>query len=291
MRRMDRYQEEKPNRVSRMDKNQDLYQNLSSNQIYTNITDVTNANAYEIPTIISSGPTTREAYQTIRKYQNVETIPRNKKELEDFKSIYRKNENKIYDINSVIEEARKNRGDSLKEESKRKLKDNRYNILLSDQKALEKYREEKKKRILTPEEEDLREIINTIATKTLAGELDKETTVDLLSDLMATNAFDKVEGASTIIEKVEEDENSIEEQHEEEVEKQEEIVEKEIKVEEEKKEEDDFYSKSMELTDGDFELSDEFKEKDLPVALKVFIFFIVIVIVGIAGFFIFQRFH
>ena len=88
---MDRYQEEKPNRVSRMDKNRDLYQNLSSNQIYTNITDVTNANAYEIPTIISSGPTTREAYQTIRKYQNVETIPRNKKELEDFKSIYRKN--------------------------------------------------------------------------------------------------------------------------------------------------------------------------------------------------------
>lgn len=281
---MDRYQEEKPNRISRLDKNQELYQNLSSNQIYTNITDVTNANAYEIPTIIGTGPTTREAYQTIRKYQTIETIPKNKKELEDFKNIYRKNENKIYDINSVMEEARKNRGDSLKEEAKRKLKDNQYNILLSDQAALEKYREEKKKRILTPEEEDIREIINTIATKTLAGELDKETTVDLLSDLMATSAFDKVEGASTIIEKV----DSSDEDRD--INEEEEKVE-EKKEEKEEEKEDDFYSKSMELTDGDFELSDEFREKDLPVALKVFIFFLVIVIVGVAGFFIFQRLH
>ena len=45
MRRMDRYKEETHSRVTRMDKNQELYQNLSSNTIYTNITDVTNANA------------------------------------------------------------------------------------------------------------------------------------------------------------------------------------------------------------------------------------------------------
>ena len=50
MRRMDRYNDETENlaRNSRMDKNQDLYHNLSSNTIYTNITDVTNANAFEI---------------------------------------------------------------------------------------------------------------------------------------------------------------------------------------------------------------------------------------------------
>ncbi len=289
MRRMDRYNEDNNNRLSRLEKNQELYQNLSTNAIYTNITDVTNANAFEIPTTKDNTThTTREAYQQMSKYQNVEQIPKTKKELEDFKYVYPKKENKIYDINSVIEEARKNRKDGDQLEEKRKLKDSNYNILTSNNKeALEKYREEKKKRILTPEEEEIREIIDTIATKTLAGELDKETTVDLLSDLMATNLLDKVEGVNS---------NSEEKPTTEEIE----VIEKEIEVAEKKENEPtkrvkdkdiEFYSKSMDLTEKDFELSDEFKEKDLPLPLKVFIFFLVIVIVGVAGYFIFQRIH
>ena len=46
MRRMDRYKDEEPNRVNRLEKNQELYQDLFSNTKYTNIADVTNANAY-----------------------------------------------------------------------------------------------------------------------------------------------------------------------------------------------------------------------------------------------------
>ena len=68
MRRMDRYQEETTH-MSRLDKNKELYQNVSSNSIYTNITDVTNANAFEINNLEDNSKTTREAYQKMRKYR------------------------------------------------------------------------------------------------------------------------------------------------------------------------------------------------------------------------------
>ena len=48
MRRMDRYREQDSVRTSRTDKNQELYRNVSNNTVYTNITDVVNANAFEI---------------------------------------------------------------------------------------------------------------------------------------------------------------------------------------------------------------------------------------------------
>ena len=128
MRRMDRYQEETTH-MSRLDKNKELYQNVSSNSIYTNITDVTNANAFEINNLEDNSKTTREAYQKMRKYQDIEPTPKNKKELEDFNYLYQKQENKVYDINSVLEQARKNRQDKDELDDKRKLKNNSYNIL------------------------------------------------------------------------------------------------------------------------------------------------------------------
>jgi len=190
---MDRYKDETEPQ-SRTDLNQELYQNVSNNVVYTNITDVTNANAFEIQNKPSTR-TTREAYQQMQKYQNVEPIPRSRKELDDINYLYQKRENKIYDINSVLEEAHRNRQEKDEKEEKRRLKNNEYNILTGiNKEELEKYREEKKKRLTTPEEEEIRELIDTIASKTLAGEIDKATSVNLLSDLMATNVLDRVEG-------------------------------------------------------------------------------------------------
>ena len=151
MRRMDRYNEESNNRPNRYEKNQELYQDIATNQKYTNITDVTNANAFEINNSNRSY-TSRESYQQMKKYQNVEPVPRVKKELEDFNRLLKNDEKKVYDINSVLEEARKNRQEQDKLESKRKLKNTSYNILADlNQEELEKYREEKKKKIMTPE--------------------------------------------------------------------------------------------------------------------------------------------
>jgi len=111
MRRMDRYNEDNNYRPKRSDKNQDLYRNVSSNHKYTNITDVTNANAFEINKEDTSKNdySSRESYQQMKKYQNMGRVTHSKKELEDVNYLYQKNENKVYDINSVLDMARKNR--------------------------------------------------------------------------------------------------------------------------------------------------------------------------------------
>lgn len=323
MKRMDRYKDEETPRVNRTTKNQELYQNVSNNAIYTNITDVTNANAFEIDneSRYNNSHATREAYHKMQKYQNVEPVGKTKKELDDFNYLYQRKENKIYDINSFLEEARKNRQEKDEKEEKRKLKNNAYNILTSmNKETLEKYREEKKKKIMTPEEEEIRDLIDTIASKTLAGEIDKATSVDLLSDLMATNIFDKVEGISS---EITEENEIVEDDTEKEKTEENEIVEvtaeiistsdiEDIKedieednddidlekttkqeIEKELKSKDsDFYTKSMDLSDKDFDvdMADDFKEKKLPIGIKILIFILILAIIAVAGYFIYKKF-
>jgi len=150
-------------------------------------------------------------------------------------------------------------------------------------------------------------LIDTITSKTLAGEIDKATSVDLLSDLMATNILDKVEKpedieiTATKIEIVKKEEPKTEEIDEKlslsrEILDKNELQEIEIKKEElEKtaksiKEADvDFYTRSMDLSDKDFDLSDEFKEKKLPIVVKILIFILIVAIIAITGYFIYQR--
>ena len=360
MRRMDRYKDETPDRPNRYEKNQELYQDIASNTKYTNITDVTNSNAFEINGFKNKGSyTSRESYQQMKKYKNVESVPRIKKELDDFNYLYKIDDKKVYDINIVLEEARKNRQEKDKLEEKRKLKNTSYNILADlNIEELEKYKAEKIKKIMTPEEEEFRDLIDTIASKTLAGEIDKETSVNLLSDLMATSVMDKVEDANSLgydNESYEDKESNKEETEEqvsneeqniddkEELDKVKNIIEenktleekldsyKELKgqetekinsdsIEEKKQEKQndnsmslsedtlkeiekrkdeepktlsgadkDFYTRSMDLSDEDFEMDNEFKEKSMPIALKILIAILVIALIAVAAYFIYKR--
>ena len=217
---------------------------------------------------------------------------------------------------------------------------------------------------MTPEEEEFRDLIDTIASKTLAGEIDKETSVNLLSDLMATSVMDKVEDANSlgydnasyedkesnkeeteeqvsneeqniddkeeldkvknIIEedkKIEEKLDSYKELKEQETEKinsdsieekntiEEKIQEEQndnsmslsedtIKEIEKRKDEEpkalseadkDFYTRSMDLSDEDFEMDNEFKEKSMPITLKILIAILVIALIAVAAYFIYKR--
>ena len=360
MRRMDRYKDETPDRPNRYEKNQELYQDIASNTKYTNITDVTNSNAFEINGFKNKGSyTSRESYQQMKKYKNVESVPRIKKELDDFNYLYKIDDKKVYDINIVLEEARKNRQEKDKLEEKRKLKNTSYNILADlNIEELEKYKAEKIKKIMTPEEEEFRDLIDTIASKTLAGEIDKETSVNLLSDLMATSVMDKVEDANSLGYDNEsyEDKESNKEETEEQVSNEEQNIDdkegldkvkniieedktleekldsyKELKgqetekinsynIEEKKQEKQndnsmslsedtlkeiekrkdeepkslsgadkDFYTRSMDLSDEDFEMDNEFKEKSMPIALKILIAILVIALIASAAYFIYKR--
>ena len=360
MRRMDRYKDETPDRPNRYEKNQELYQDIASNTKYTNITDVTNSNAFEINGFKNKGSyTSRESYQQMKKYKNVESVPRIKKELDDFNYLYKIDDKKVYDINIVLEEARKNRQEKDKLEEKRKLKNTSYNIFADlNIEELEKYKAEKIKKIMTPEEEEFRDLIDTIASKTLAGEIDKETSVNLLSDLMATSVMDKVEDANSLGYDNEsyEDKESNKEETDEQVSNEEQNIDdkegldkvkniieedktleekldsyKELKgqetekinsdsIEEKKQEQQndnsmslsedtlkeiekrkdeepktlsgadkDFYTRSMDLSDEDFEMDNEFKEKSMPITLKILIAILVIALIAVAAYFIYKR--
>lgn len=304
--RMERYEKEEQGQTARRsNKNQELYENIGRNTKYTNFTDVTNANAFDLGTA-QKNYRTREGYHQIKEYNDFVPEPKVKKELDEFNYLYQDHENKVYDINSVIAEAKKNRIKKDEMEAKRKLKNTNYNILASlNPEELEKYRKEKVERT-KPDEEELRELIDTITSKTLAGEIDQRTSVDLLSDLMATNMMDRVEKPQKDEEESPEDEMENEPEDTEEIEEKlslsKEILDKDQidkvnKLKEEKgsgsimdESDTDFYTRSMDLSDKDFEMDDEFKEKKMPLAIKIILIILVIAVIAVAGYFIYKNF-
>lgn len=293
--RMDRYRElgNDTERTSRSRRNQELYQNIGTNAKYTNFTDVTNSNT----TLIDRKRrdySTREDYQKRKEYTSFENKPKVKKELDDFNHLYQDHENRVYDINSILEMAKENRKDKDSMEEKRKLKNTNYNILASlNPEELEKYRKEKQNRN-KPDDNELRGLIDTITSKTLAGEISKETGVDLLSDLMATSALDKVPAESVIKQDESNDKDNI---------KGKDILNKEdmVKVEEAKKDykepssdimrdiDKSFYTKSMDLSDKDFFTDeDDDKEKRIPLVVKVLLILILVALVAVGACFLYQ---
>ena len=299
MRRMDRYNNVE-NTSSREKNNQELYQNIGRNSRIANFSDVVNANAYDI-----SSPkeqvNTREDYQKYKEYSN-EIMSKEKKELDNFNQVYNVENNKIYDINDVLERARKNR--EPQDESMRKLQKEDLNILVKGSKEeIEKLKDAIKKKVIRPDDPEVKEMIDTIYSKTIAGELDKDTGVMLLSDLMATSVMDRVDneektkqGKQEEIEK-EETEIEIEEEKEEEsVVLKKEDVEKvaEMKnVEEQKimaKADTDFYTRSMDLSDKDFDMDTEFQDASMPIVAKIIIILLVLIALAAVGYFVWKRF-
>lgn len=301
--RMDRYrQEDELETERRSRKNQELYENIGKNTKYTNFTDVTNANAFDIGDAKKKYQT-REGYHKMKEYGEVISEPKVKRELDDFNYLYQDHENKIYDINSVIAEAKKNRVEKDALEEKRKLKNTNYNILASlNPEELEKYRKEKIERN-RPDEGELRDLIDTITSKTLAGELDQKTSVDLLSDLMATSAIDRIEAPEKEdIKDTAELETTLEDITEEEkLSLSKEILDKDQidKVNKLKgtekgsimdESDTDFYTRSMDLSDRDFDFDDEFQEKKMPIAIKIILILLIIAVLAVAGYFVYKNF-
>lgn len=306
MRRMDRYKNSSEElRTSRSNQNKELYETIGTNARYTDISDVTSANAIDLST--RKNYKTREGYHQMKEYQDVVPMPRVKKELEEFNHLYQSRENKIYDINNVLEEARKNRIEKDELEEKRKLKNTSYNILASlNREELEKYKQEKHNKVIHPDEEELRELIDTITSKTLAGDI--KAASSLLSDLMATSIMDKVDVPSNISEEeqtIESEEDNSDEDYQLSLSK--EILDLEqlkklnyIDSKEEQKQviedndsskimsdaDEDFYTRSMDLSDQDFDLDDEFKEKKMPLGIKLLIFIVVLVVLAAVVYFI-----
>lgn len=299
--RMKRYDEEPTKKMSRSERNRELYEKLDDNT-YTTYTNVKEANAIVLDAA-SKNYRTREGYQKIKEYGDLIPQPKIKQKLEDLNNLYQGQENKVYDINSVIEEAKKNRVEKDELEDRRRLKNENYNILTSiDEKKLEEFRANRNK-VIRADQDEIKGLINTITTKAINGELDKETSVNLLSDLMATQALDRVEAMG---------EDEQEKQVEEKVEQRQDILsESDLKLVEEKKEEfeatnqdtnhnkvifkdmdQSFYTRSMDLSDKDFDLKgveDEDGVKHSHTGLKVFFILFLLAIVGVLVYFILKK--
>ena len=287
MGRMERYDNSNRSTVrSRTEKNQDLYNDLGRLEKYTTLTDVSKIEAVEL-NAAKKNYRTREGYHQIKDYDIDIEKPKERKELDEFNFLYN-DEHKTYDINKVLEEAKELRErDSL--EKKRKLHNEKYNILESSEEDLEKFKEETKLRHKPIEnEEELEELIHTITSKELREEIDKREaesndTNSLLSDLMATNVNEEVlKPIATKIEdsKVEEDTKKLDK-----------VKEKTMSLKDEI--DKSFYTKSLDLSEEDF-ISDEEEEEIKPskfIGFLKFLFSLILILaVGFGVYYVITNF-
>ncbi len=284
MGRMERYDNSNRNTTrSRTEKNKDLYNDLGKLEKYTTLTDVSKIEAVEL-NAAKKNYRTREGYHQIKDYDlNIEK-PLVRKELDEFNYLYNTDEHKTYDINRVLEEAKELREkDSL--EKKRKLHNEKYNILESSEEDLEKFKEETKLRHKPIEnEEELEELINTITSKELREQIDKaeDNTSSLLSDLMATNVNEEV--LKPIATKIEDDTK------EESTNKLDKVKEKTMSLSDEI--DKSFYTKSLDLSEEDFETDEEeeIKPSKLIGFLKFIFSLILILAVGFGVYYVITNF-
>ena len=272
--RSDRYSETNEENVSRsrVNKNRILYDEINSKIGIEEIpayetNEEINLSALDLDNL------KRGDYQKVKDYKELideqESAPVEEKPKEEKKK-------KNYDINKVLEEAKKKREkDEL--EGKRSIKGEDYNILNSLNK---KYLYQKG--FSEEDTEELKELIDTITSKTMVDDIKDDEEKELLSELLATTIDIKLEkelSKDQIDEFIEEQDNN------------------------EFTETNSFYSKSLELTAGDL-LTDEEEKKEEKVEEKqkeeekeenehngakiVFISLILLIIIAIVIYFILQ---
>lgn len=254
-------------KLSRSNKNKYLYDEVNNKIGYEEIDNFSHYNGIELD---STTPIkTREEYQKTKEYSFVyDDVKKEEPVVEDEKE-------KVYDINSVLEEAKKNRVLSEEVEKKRKLQNAEYNILAD----LNKKYISKKEKI---EEEGIRELIDTITSRTLAKDIEEaeDDGKDLMSELLETGTFPGIKDVD------------LEEEIAKEILSQSgklDLEEDEV-VEEDGKLVNSFYTKSMDLSEQDFEIKEEIAEENKEKRkILILVVLIVLVLIAIASIFILKK--
>ena len=259
-RRLDKYDtSNKPTRSSRVDKHETLYDELNSKIGYSEAVDLTSNATLDLNSF-AANKKSRENYQQVKEVQDLiaptEPISKEvkKEEIQTPKS---------FDINEILEEAKKNRGDIDDLEHKRNLKDSDYSVLTNlNRKYLHK------KDVTKEDVEELQELIDTITQSSITT----ETTDDgkeLLADLMTASVktdFDDDEKTT----------------------KDEEEVEEELSA---TVAPNTFYTKSMEITEDDFDVREEIQSeiKKSNKLIIVLVILILMVLTAIISYFILRH--
>ena len=272
---MERYEKQptsnKEVALRREDRNQELYHDFYSNSTYTEFQEYNN-NVVDLSNLNKQNQT-REEYQKIKEFQDLMPPLKEKRDLDRFETLYPTDDNKVYDINSILEEAKKNREEIDELERKRKLRSTQYNILANlDLDQLK--REQKTKKEEKSKEEEIQELIDTITSRNLRKQID-EADKDLMSDLLPSSSSDTIvtEPSSELEQEEEEEENQPKEATDE--------IDR------------SFYTRSMDLSDEDFEEESDEMMKDapkrIPTAIKVILFLILIAVMTTIIYFFIQN--
>ena len=203
--RMDRYKEEKVDIGSRTTKNQQLYKDLYSNKMYTEFTETVGDNVMDLTAAREASRKKRRSDYNRAKlfYQDNPNEFDDNANLNINRSYQRileeENKEKNYNINDIMEFARKNRTLAGEEEKKKRRKSVEYNILSDlSQEKLKEYRARKEKGLTEDEEENLEELINTITTKKFSKKAEDSLLEDLLPQdenetIISTKLLDEIE--------------------------------------------------------------------------------------------------
>ncbi len=264
-RRSDKYaQGEKHTRVK---KNEHLYDELNSKIGYEEITDIDTETEVDLSSLNLHKPK-REDYQKIKEYKDM-WLESDKKEKQGIKE---ENKPKTFDINLVLEEAKKNRVIDDELEKKRKLNGEEYNVLSNLNKKYLNNDDLKE-----DDSDDLKELINTIASKTLVSDDEEK---ELLSELLATTIDIKLESELS-----KDDINKLYELNDDEKDTNKETDDGE-------KMDNSFYTHSIELSKKDLLRDDEVDTDEEPSnKLKIsFLVIIILVVLLMIAYFVLKHF-
>lgn len=193
---------------------------------------------------------------------------------------------KEYDLNTVINKAKEQKGESYEEDRAKKLRNTQYDIL-NNLDIKEEKTEEKEP---TPAEENLMDLINTITINEAKNqdEEDSDDPLDLLSDLKGSENTQVYESMSETISSVEIKEKD-EEENKEEVNEKSEVKNSIEEVKDKETKEEEFYTthtfKPKDFKDED---EDDFvDEVKLSPGIKILI--VVVVLAFAIGLFLFLK--
>lgn len=269
-RRTDRYSDSNKSSRSRVNKNRILYDEINNKIGIEEIptyeqTQEINLSALDLDNL------KRGEYQKVKDYKELITETDDNSEDEKPKEEKKK---KSYDINKVLEEAKRNREqDEL--EGKRSIKGEDYNILKNLNK---KYLYQKG--FSEEDTQELKELIDTITSKTMVDDIKDEEEKELLSELLATTIDIKLEKelSKTQIEQLASQ-----------------------NIEDEDNDTSTFYSKSLEFTAGDLlkddekddeevinEEDEEKEESEHNGAKVLFISLVLLIVIAVVIYFILQ---
>lgn len=280
--RMDKYNSNSVNTTqSRSKKNEQLYEQLYTNKVYTEFTDISSNNVIDLSNVSNETKyNRREEFQKNRMFNQDSSLASFKK----YSNLGDNNENisnldkKSYDINEILENAKKNRTEDEEMRKKRYLKTVEYSIISDLTNDRLKESKDGSQKLSKDEEENLEELIHTITSNSLRKKIDDE----LLSDLLPTEESETII-SKQLLDDLEQTNSSDGEL---------------INTEREENNEDEdagidrsFYTKSMDLSEEDFEMEEDNSFIDPPkmgLAKKILIGVFVVLIIGIIGYVLYR---